>query len=250
MRKLCEPMFHLEVDLHSRGPLCFRARVERLDADRQVVLPDIVPAPVPPPCDWLGSMDLTDGSRRGGHRRAGRLIVFLGAGCITGKCPRNDDYNRRVVVVAIPRDGKGRPRRSRCDGEGNFCVRYLTPGHYTLRALDPAIGWPGRRHPVGVGATDVGELRLKPGGTLAGTIAFRLPGPVPDEVVATDESGVATDEPLRGLFQLRRFEIHGLWPGRWTVAFRSGGARSRPAASPRGDRDGPRRPRDVGRNGP
>ena len=178
--------------------------------------------------DWLGSTDLTDGLllEEDVVVVPGKPIrIPLGAGCVTGKCPKNDGYDRRTVVVATPRDGKGRMRRSRCDGDGNFCVRYLTPGHYTLHALDPAIGWARVDDvAVGVGATEVGELRMQPGGTLAGTIAFGRPGPVPDEVVATDRAGVALTTRFEVYASFDRFHLRGLWPGRWTVAARSGGA--------------------------
>ncbi len=224
------PTFFPELRPHSREPLSFsRPAWDEPDAQRRIVLPDVAPGVYRlRVLDWLGNTELTDGLLFDGDVTvsSGKPIhVPLGAGCITGKCPKNDDYHRRVVVVAIPSDGKGPPRRSRSDGDGNFCVRYLTPGHYTLRALDPAIGWDQVDDvAVEVGATDVGELRPKPGGTLSGSIAFRRPSPVPDEVVATDEAGIALTSRFEVYSSFDRFEFRGLWPGRWTVSARSGGA--------------------------
>ena len=228
-QSLREPMFHLELTPHSREPLSFsEPDWQRLDPTRKVILPDIGPGAYRlRVLDWLGSTDLTDGLLFEGEVAVapGKPIsIPLGAGCITGKCPKNDGYYRRVVVVATPRDGKGTPRRTRCDGDGNFCVRYLTPGHYAIYALDPKIGWDRVEDvAVDVGAVDIGDLRMRPGGTVAGTIAFPRPGPVPDEVVATDDAGIALTTKFEVYSSFDRFELRGLWPGRWTVAARSGG---------------------------
>lgn len=223
------PLFFPELQAHSREPLSFsEPDWAEPDARRQIVLPDVAPGAYRlRVLDWLGSADLTDGLLLDEDITVAPdkpIRIPLGAGCITGKCPKNDDYHRPVVVVATPRGGKGPSRRSRCDGDGNFCVRYLAPGRYTLRALDPALGWARVDDvAVGVGATDVGELRMQSGGTLAASIAFRRPGPVPDEVVATDAAGIALTARFEVYSSFDRVTFRGLWPGRWAVAFRSGG---------------------------
>jgi hypothetical protein len=132
-----------------------------------------------------------------------------------------------AAVIAVPRD-PGRPIRRTQSSRGSFCLRYLDPGIYTVVVRDPAAGWVRADDVrVGAGVTDVGELRLKPGGSVRGTVKFRAPCPLPDELTATGPLGVtwrdARKYVLSEYTSLERFEVGGLWPGAWTIRLRSGG---------------------------
>jgi hypothetical protein len=59
----------------------------------------------------------------------GEVGIPLGAGCITGKIPAlKDNYWRLVEVTAVAKANHALTRQARCDNDGNFCVRYLSPG--------------------------------------------------------------------------------------------------------------------------
>ncbi len=136
-----------------------------------------------------------------------------------------DDRARDVRIAAVDQAGRRRIRRARCDAIGNFRVRYLDPGTYTLVAYYPKEGWC-RVDDIKVSSneTDVGERRLAPGATVVGSISYGRPSLVPDEVVATGPLQVV----LRfGIYRVGAgpdaFTLHGLWPGRWTIAMHGSG---------------------------
>ncbi|AMV35820.1 hypothetical protein [Planctomyces sp. SH-PL62] len=68
-----------------------------------------------------------------------------------------------ATLLALSAATAAPPRRTRCDDDGDFCVRYLTPGTYSLFIHDPDASF--RRvddveAPAGV--VDLGELTLTP----------------------------------------------------------------------------------------
>ena len=102
-------------------------------------------------------------------------------------------------------------------------MRYLEPGTYTLFAHFRKAGW-SRVENVTVAAavTEIGERPLTRGGTVLGSISFRRPCPVPDEIIATGPSQISL-EPFDPDSGFDRFELGGLWPGQWTITVRGGG---------------------------
>jgi hypothetical protein len=195
-----------------------------------VVLPDVGPGTYRLRVyDWLGLRDLDGGPLfdrevvvPAGGRGAERIP--LGAGCITGKIPApKENFERPVEVTAVSRRGGTSYRRTRCDDDGNFCVRYLSPGRYTLFVNDPNSGFC-RLDDVDVpaGVVDVGERVLSPGATIIGAIQFARPSRVPDEVVSIGPLGASVRRAIPVYSSFDRFVLAGIWPGHWTVSARNG----------------------------
>ncbi len=155
----------------------------------------------------------------------GEIRIAPGAGCITGKIPasKKASLERLVEVTAVAKGSRTPSRWTRCDPDGNFCVRYLSPGTYSLVIHDPISGF-GRLDNVEVpaGVVNVAERTLTPGATIRGAIHFPRPSRVPDEVVAVGPSGVTVRQAFRVYSSFDRVELAGLWPGHWTVSARSG----------------------------
>ncbi|APW61612.1 carboxypeptidase-like regulatory domain-containing protein [Paludisphaera borealis] len=224
-----EPMLRVELTPRSQKPLSFvDPDWEELDAQRRIVHSDVTPGEYRlRVIDWLGSSDFEEGllaeqdiAVPTGERMPVRFS--LGAGCITGRVLGSDDLLDRIEVIAQPRAGKGPARRARADTDGNFCVRYLDPGDYTVFAHDPKAGWLRVENvAVASNAVDVGGHRLAPGGTILGSIAFPRPCAVPDEVVAIGPGGVVLRLPFEVFSSFDRFELDGLWPGVWAITVRS-----------------------------
>ena len=228
-----EPMFRIDLAPRSTEPLAFaEPDWENLDPDRRVVLPDVGPGSYRLRVfDWLGSTTLNSGPLFETDVRVPRpkddpaVRVALAAGCITGRVvPAPKDVSLGIEAIAVPREGQAPARRGRADYEGNFCVRYLDPGTYTLFVHDPKSGYckiDGLVVPAGV--VDVGERELHPGGSIHGSISYPRPCPVPDEIVLTGPEGADRMEALEGYTSSDHFEVGGLWPGLWRIAARAGG---------------------------
>jgi hypothetical protein len=218
------PIFRVELVPRTRQPLAFVAPDwYGLDAEGRIVLSDVGPGTYRlRVIDWLGQDEFAEGIlfERDITIPADALpiTVSLGGGSVTGRFPVAGADRGQVEVIAVPRGGNGPVRRTRCDAEGHFCVRYLDPGDYTLFAHDSKAGW-SRVENVSVASntTDIGERRLAPGGTIRGTISFGRPCVVPDAVVATGPSGVSLTIPFTVYSSFDRFELRGLWPGSWTI---------------------------------
>ena len=222
-----KPMFRVELTPLSKGPLSFASPdVDELDEQRNVVLPDVGPGKYRIRLhDWQGAQGLESGSLfdrevvapTGG---GGKVRVELGAGCITGNVPAPKSvFGRSVEVTAVAKASRTPARRAHCDFEGNFCLRYLSPGTYSLFFNDPKSGYC-RVDDVEVpaGVVDVGERSLSRGASLSGAIHFARPSRVPDEIVAVDPSGVSVRRAFEVYSSFDRFELAGLWPGHWTVS--------------------------------
>ncbi|MCY3024439.1 MAG: hypothetical protein NTW87_36150, partial [Planctomycetota bacterium] len=222
-----EPMFHLELAPTSKLPLSWPgADWEQLDANGGITLPDVHPGAYRLTVrDWLASRGCDEGvlCRQDVElgKARGAVRVQLGAGSITGQVQAERKI-RRLVQVFAPAKG-GAIYHARCDGKGNFCVRYLPPGTYTLVAHDDLAGWC-RIADVEVQSKvrDVGVHKLAPGGAITGTLPLGPGGRQPDAVVATDGAGVSIEaDDVKGIAG-ESFTIPNLWPGTWTVALRRG----------------------------
>ncbi|HEY2155814.1 MAG TPA: carboxypeptidase-like regulatory domain-containing protein, partial [Isosphaeraceae bacterium] len=224
--------FRIDLEPASGQPVAFGVPgLRELDESRRVVLPDVAPGAYRLRVrDWLGLRDLDGGPLldrefvvpAGGR---GGVKVELGAGCITGKIPSpKENFERPVEVTAVADGGAGPTRRARCDDDGNFCLRYLTPGRYSVFIHDPRSG-SCRVNGVAVpaGVVDVGEHALEPGATGRVTIRFPRPSRVPDEVLAVGPSGVTIRRRFEVYSSFDRAEFAGLCPGRWRFSATCGG---------------------------
>lgn len=226
-----EPMFRVELTPLSKGPLLYaEPDWEVLDSRRKVVLPDVGPGTYRLRIhDWLGLRGLESGPLFDQevdvpHGGRGEVHIALGSGCITGKIPApKQDFDRPVEVTALAKGGDMPLRRARCDDDGHFCVRYLSPGTYTLFIHDPKAGYC-RVDDVVVpaGVVDVGERKLSAGASVRGDIRFERLSPLPDEVVAVGPSGVTVRREFQVYSSFDRFEFAGLWPGQWIILVRKG----------------------------
>jgi hypothetical protein len=224
-----EPTFRVWLRPLSKDPLSFeQPDLHELDAQRRVVLPDVGPGNYRLYIyDWLGMRGLDSGPLferdvvvpPGGR---GEVHIPLGAGCITGIVhPPAGSYRRTVEVTAVAKGNHSPSRRTRCDGEGNFCVRYLSPGTYSLFVNDAASGFC-RVDDVTVpaGVVDIGERALSAGAKVTGTIHFPRLSRVPDEVVAVGPLGVSVRREFERYSACDRIDLSGLWPGHWVISAR------------------------------
>ncbi|HUT12662.1 MAG TPA: carboxypeptidase-like regulatory domain-containing protein, partial [Thermoguttaceae bacterium] len=151
--------------------------------------------------------------------------IPLAASSITGRAQWTKDYHRLVMVAAIEENHKSSPRYAYCDEKGNFCLRYLSPGQYTICLHDDDAGYSRLEHVVlAEGATiAVKPQTLGPGGTITGTVRWTSSRPIPDRLTLTDAHGIVIEprEEFRGL-NGGEYRFSGLWPGRWTLAAWSG----------------------------
>jgi hypothetical protein len=149
--------------------------------------------------------------------------IALGAGSITGKIPAPKvPYERLVEVTAVAKGSRAPAQRTTCDFDGNygnFCVRYLSPGSYSVFIHDPRSGFC-RVDDVEVpaGEVSVGERELSAGATVIATIQFVSPTRVPDEFIAVGPLGVRVRRVFPMSSSFDRVELAGLWPGRWTLS--------------------------------
>ena len=219
------PSFKLDLASLSRTRLSFAApEWKGLEFNKQIALSDVSPG--------VYHLRLLDSLGPGGDHEAVLfeqditmpaadlpINVSLGAGSITGRILGASDGLEKPEVIAAPKAEVGSLRRARCDYNGNFCVRYLAPCNYTLFAHDLKNGW-ARVENVAVASnvTDVGDLRLSPGGTIHGSISFKRPSPIPDAIVATGPSNVSLTIPFESYSSFDDFELTGLWPGTWSIA--------------------------------
>ena len=224
-----KPRYKVDLIPRSRGQLSFVSpHWEELDRDQRIVLSNVSPGEYRlRVLDWLGSRDFDNGVlfEQDITMPTEKLPinVSLGAGCITGRVLNVGRYDANADIIAVPEEGKGSARRTRCDGSGNFCVRYLEEAAYTLFAHDPRQGW-ARFENIKVTSNmiDVGERRLGEGGTIRGVITFERSTAIPDEVVVTGPSGLVLRLPFDTASSFDRFDIAGLWPGVWVITVRSG----------------------------
>ena len=149
--------------------------------------------------------------------------IPLGAGCITGAVQWSNPPRYMVNVIAVGKQ-PGIVRNAYCDGQGNFCVRYLPEDDYLLWAHDDQAGW--RAMPgvtVRSNMTDIGSHPLATGGVITGKVPPRLQRAAGVTVVATDSHGVAIEDPHGWDPIDDHFRISSLWPEKWIVTLKRGG---------------------------
>jgi len=149
------------------------------------------------------------------------IRMRLGGGSITGRIRHT--RRRYFRVVARSTEDTELQRIARCDGDGDFCVRYLPPGRYTLYAHDYDAGWRNLGSTsVNNDITDVGEHRLIAGASLEVQVKLLNHTALPDTLVAMDQHGVAIEAPDYEILNGQHYSIGNLWPGHWDVVLRSG----------------------------
>jgi hypothetical protein len=238
-----ETMFWVELTPLSKGRLSFSSPDwVTPDAQHKIVLPDVGPGRYRLSVyDWLGSPEFGwRAFRLGGGIDSeplfdqevtvpagggGQVRIALCPGSITGKVPALKAPSERLVeVTAVAKGGLMPSQRTRCDFEGNFCVRYLSPGTYSLFIHDTISGFC-RVDDVEVpaGEVHVGERVLSGGATVITTLHFVGPTRVPDELVAVGPLGVRVRHVFPVWSSFDRVELAGFWPGLWTLSARCDG---------------------------
>jgi hypothetical protein len=224
-----EPMFHIHLTPTQQKPASFPApdwHPLATHGPPSITLPDVSPGHYRVRIgDFLGSIGfhglLYETEIKVTNTRRS-LRVPLGAGSVTGRVQWTADYRYMIHVLAL--SDKGETLRSaRCDGDGDFCVRYLPKGKWTLCAHDYGAGW----CRIGVvtvknDTTDIGVHKLQLGGRLTGKVEMGNEERLADAVVATDALGFRIDDRGFSEGKRREFKISGLWPGQWTLKLMSG----------------------------
>ncbi|MCX6879655.1 MAG: carboxypeptidase-like regulatory domain-containing protein, partial [Verrucomicrobia bacterium] len=153
------------------------------------------------------------------------IRIPLAASSITGRAQWIKDYHRLVMVAAVEESRKSSPRYAYCDDTGNFCLRYLSPGQYTICLHDDDAGYSRVEHVALAEAATIAvkPQTLGPGGAITGTVRWTSSRPLPDRLTLTDAQGIVIEprEEFRGL-NGGEYRFSGLWPGRWTLAVWSG----------------------------
>lgn len=151
--------------------------------------------------------------------------------------PEGSTISGLAMLQNISRD------RARSDRDGRFAFQSVTPGDYLIVArgtTEPqAPFW--ADEPVSVGSQDVEglEVRMQPGRTISGRLAFS--GTVlepPDDlervtlgVAAVEQGGMSVRVPTVRASADGTFEITGLAPGRYVLTAEMPGAAGRDGAS-------------------
>jgi hypothetical protein len=239
-----EPAFGAVLIPLSRGPISF-GQPDWLypDANRKVVLNDVTPGSYRLLVyDWLAARgsawhppgwNVLDNERLfdrevvvtpGGHDQ---VQIVLGAGSISGRFdvpPKELMGWPRELLVAVANCPGGHSGRADLQYNGSFCIRYLTPGTYSLYIHGPKSGYCRIDNvEVPAGSIDVGEQRLTTGATVISTIHFPRLSRLPTELVATDPSGVSVRHVFQVFSSFDRVDLGGLWPGRWDLSVLSHG---------------------------
>jgi hypothetical protein len=219
------PMLLVELQPKQDVPTSFAAADwQELDVSGRILLSDVHPGAYRLTVgDWQGSRGLRDAFCETDvvvKPAATTPILALGGGCITGAIqpPRKPRFLIHVVAVG---EKTHTIRHAHCDGQGNFCARYLPEDRYALVAHDNDAGWC-RMPSVSVknNITGLGAHKLVPGGTIAGRVPSAAATDPTVAVLVTDAEGIPI-EPLDRHEPLGKdYTVSGLWPGRWTVTLR------------------------------
>jgi hypothetical protein len=240
-----EPVFGAVLIPLSKGPISFgQPDWLRPDADRKVVLNDVSPGRYRLLVyDWLADRgpdwwhdpgwNVLDNERLfdrevlvtpGGHDH---VKIVLGAGSISGRIdvpPTELSAWPWEQLVAVARRAGGQFGRAELQYNGSFCIRYLTPGTYSLFIHGPKSGYCRIDNlNLPAGTVDVGEQRLTTGATVISAVHFPRLARLPTELVATDPAGVSLRHVFKVFSSFDRVELGGVWPGRWALSVLSHG---------------------------
>jgi hypothetical protein len=152
--------------------------------------------------------------------------IPLGAGCITGNSGggRGKLLDSRPEAIAVPNRPDGQSRRAEFENDGTFCIRYVTPGNYSLYIRKQDVGYCLIDNvQVPAGSIDVGEQKLKPGSTVICSVQFPRVSRLPTEILAMGPAGVCVRRRFAVYSSFDHLELGGLWPGRWTFSVLSHG---------------------------
>ena len=221
------PMLNIGLKPLGAEPLSFcESDWEELGSEKRIVLSDVHPGKYRlVVSDWMGSRGF-EGSlyekeieiKPGGST----FSIPLGAGCITGAVQWSGDYRYMIHVLAV---GKKTHiiLHARCDGQGNFCARYLPEDEYTLWAHDYDAGWC-KLGQISVknACADIGVHKLAAGGTITGKVPARWAADLAATIEATDQQGIAIENLNYNKSVQQDFAISGLWPGKWVVKLSKG----------------------------
>jgi len=169
--------------------------------------------------DWLGSRGFDEGLRADSIVELGEtrdpLPIELGAGVLSGKVTSERENLLHTQIIAVGKTS-GRVFLSRCDGEGNFVVRFIPEDDYQIHAHDHHAGWCDLGSHRLKRMHDVGKHRLSDGGDVVGKLppellvrpdGIRLEATAPDGLVIQAEE-IAGDG---------SFRFGNLRPGPWLV---------------------------------
>lgn len=169
--------------------------------------------------EWLGSRGFDEGLRADSIVELGEtrdpLPIELGAGVLSGKVTslRENLHHTRVIAVGKT---SGRVFLSRCDGEGNFVVRFIPKDDYQIHAHDHHAGWCDLGSHSLKRMQDVGKHRLLDGGDVVGKVppellvredSIRLEATAPDGLVIQAQEIVGDGS----------FRFGNLRPGPWLI---------------------------------
>jgi protocatechuate 3,4-dioxygenase beta subunit len=154
-----------------------------------------------------------------------KIDVQLGAGTLTGRAilPTLEPLDPNWAIARAYLVGpNGRTHQAVADELGGFVFRYLQPGRYECFVRHEHLGW-SRFEPILVSnhALDLGEVELKQGATVEGTIKIETICPIPTALQAVSPEGIEF-EPISYEHNLSsyipsEFTIRGLWPGLWKL---------------------------------
>ena len=107
------------------------------------------------------------------------------------------------------------------EGGGRFTLRDLRSGRYVIQARAPKHGEAAAQAVVGAGrTTDVGAVRLRPGGTVRGTVVDAAGEPVAGASVRVETGTPRALDSIAQTDGRGAFEIAGVPPGQFHVAAR------------------------------
>jgi hypothetical protein len=173
--------------------------------------------------DWIGSRGFTDGLRAEAVAEVGEKrepITFeLGGKTLSGKLTATRETQRMVQVIALGKSS-GRVFLSRCDGEGDFVIRYLPQDEYLVHAHDDKGGW------CDLGAfrldkpiVDCGVHALQDGGHAEGDLAPSLLAQL-EAIHISAQFPDGIEIPVDEVEKDGSYRFGHLRPGKWTVIMR------------------------------
>ncbi len=219
-----QPSFRLDVTPlspgASSGPQLVEWTVEKNSAGPDI--PDLSPGRWRfQVYDWLGSRGFSEGLRAevtvevpAANRQP--IIIGLGSHMFSGKVTASTPTKRSVAVQAVAITGRS-VFHSRCDDKGNFVIRYLPAGEYTVHAHDDDAGWCDLGtfrldQPV----VDCGEHQLTSGGSITGVLSSKLlplADPATIKALAPDGVEILLDEVKAD----GTYHFGAMRPGSWVV---------------------------------